>query len=282
MAMAARELGVTPSQVTKAIARLEKQMGTSLLVRSERGVSITDAGHLWAAEFAQWVRRSRALHRQGHEQLVRMTVAATPLLHELLLPPLAASVDGLMLRGVQLLTRHIRALISERLFELALLQDEVGWLPQGWSARRVGTIRSALYASPETAASFGHRLLTTEDVSRLRFVGPISLSESGELVAGDDGCPIPLSRRRIGHETQTISSALEIAALTNQVVFGPELAARHHVEAGRLVEVPVEGWDIQLPLHLACAEGQVKASVFERLLQLLQSGLPRVERDAAA
>jgi DNA-binding transcriptional LysR family regulator len=41
---AARELAVAPSVVTKRITQLEQQMGTSLFVRSTRGLALTSAG----------------------------------------------------------------------------------------------------------------------------------------------------------------------------------------------------------------------------------------------
>src|SRR6185295_2419714 len=127
-------------------------------------------------------------------------------------------------------------------FELALVQDDVGWLPGGFEARFVGEVRSGLFGSPATAEALGPAPISVEQVSALRFVTPVFISERGELHAGEDRCPIPLTRRRTGHETQTVSTALEISARTDQVVFGPRLAAHPLVDAGRLVEIPVEGW----------------------------------------
>ena len=41
---AARALTVSPSQVSKAVARIEQLLGVKLLMRSERGVVASDAG----------------------------------------------------------------------------------------------------------------------------------------------------------------------------------------------------------------------------------------------
>ena len=44
ISVAARQLGVVPSVITKRIDRLEDQMGVPLLQRSTRGISLTGAG----------------------------------------------------------------------------------------------------------------------------------------------------------------------------------------------------------------------------------------------
>ena len=40
----ARHLGVTPSQVSKAVSRVERHLGATLFNRSAKGVAFTDAG----------------------------------------------------------------------------------------------------------------------------------------------------------------------------------------------------------------------------------------------
>jgi DNA-binding transcriptional LysR family regulator len=52
---AARELGVAPSVVTKRITRLEEQVGTQLIVRSTRGLSLTAAGEQLLPQFTRLI-----------------------------------------------------------------------------------------------------------------------------------------------------------------------------------------------------------------------------------
>src|SRR5690606_4213179 len=47
---AARQLGMTPASVTRAIAGLERQLGVQLLVRTTRQVSLTSAGAAYASK----------------------------------------------------------------------------------------------------------------------------------------------------------------------------------------------------------------------------------------
>lgn len=49
---AARQLGQTPASVTRAVAALEDRLGTQLLVRTTRQVSLTSAGAAYAARAA--------------------------------------------------------------------------------------------------------------------------------------------------------------------------------------------------------------------------------------
>src|SRR5207249_4270060 len=92
----------------------------------------------------------------------------------------------------------------------------------------------------------------------------------GQVVPGNDGCPLPHETRRIGHETQTMVLALDIAARTEQVVFVPAVAARPWVESGALLEIAVAGWDVREPLYLVCDGERVSAALQRRLLVALR------------
>lgn len=52
---AARELGIAPSVVTKRITRLEEQVGTQLITRSTRGLSLTVAGERLLPQFMRLI-----------------------------------------------------------------------------------------------------------------------------------------------------------------------------------------------------------------------------------
>jgi DNA-binding transcriptional LysR family regulator len=53
IAGAARSLGLTPSAVSQQLAVLEREVGTSLVDRSSRGVALTGAGHALAGRAAE-------------------------------------------------------------------------------------------------------------------------------------------------------------------------------------------------------------------------------------
>jgi len=55
-ASAARALGLTPSAVSKAVARLEQRLGAKLLVRTTRSVRLTETGALLLERVAPLLR----------------------------------------------------------------------------------------------------------------------------------------------------------------------------------------------------------------------------------
>ena len=91
---AARELGVTPAAVSKAVARLEEDLGVRLLLRTSRTVSVTPEGELFLARCRSAVAELRAARDvvADAERVAKGTLALTfsPVLGRLIAPRLAA------------------------------------------------------------------------------------------------------------------------------------------------------------------------------------------------
>ncbi len=87
---AARQLGMPPTTVSAKIARLEERLGTSLLVRTTRRVSVTPAGRAYYEHCVEAVKALAA----GEERLLAVTaqpagtlrITAPPDLAQVLLP----------------------------------------------------------------------------------------------------------------------------------------------------------------------------------------------------
>src|SRR4051812_18564082 len=73
---AARELEVTPSQVSKAIVRLERHLGSVLVARSAKGVTLTSEGRRALPELEEIASRLGRLRRKGEALGVDLTFAA--------------------------------------------------------------------------------------------------------------------------------------------------------------------------------------------------------------
>lgn len=274
---AARALGVTPSQVSKAIARLEQQLGVRLLLRSAHGVVPSDDGRRLMPRIHELLARVRSL--AGDEAATpELTVAASAWLTMMFLPSIAAAQPGVRVRSLELPPGIASAWASGQSFDVVLTTGEERW-PDSWQRTRAGSIRKALLGSPAAARRLGiadpSRPGAPIDPARLSdatFIAPI-YGHEGEVIAGEDGCPLPISRRRVGHQTQTLALALELAARGDQVVYGPALSARTHVERGRLVEIPVAGWDSADPLFVVCAAERVRARAQREILSAVEAAL---------
>jgi LysR family transcriptional regulator, regulator for bpeEF and oprC len=273
---AAREMRVTPSQVSKAIARLERHSGVRLLARSTRGISLTEAGRLMVSRVNAAVTALRALRNApAIGDTLELTIAGPSYLVTHLMPIVAMSHPRLHLRGLELAPAYLRAYVTENFYDIALVVGDLEGKPSTWTTDEVGQVRAELLAPPAVAAKLGPLPATPAQVRTLKFVVP-TVAPSDRFVPLDDACPLRRDERIVGHETQTIGAALEFAAQTDYVVFGPLLAARRLIESGVLVPVPVQGWNVSEPLCVVCNGNRVLSNVRKSVLRALKESLPQL------
>lgn len=267
---AARQLDVTPSQVSKAVSRLERFVGARLLARSSRGVAVTMAGLRvipMLEELARGVRDLRA--RPDVAPVVRVAAPSSIL----------ASVAGLLARHaraaryscLELDPVRTRALAYEDVFDVAVLCDD---RPLGdvYTHERLGEVESCLFARPPLARRLGPQPIVAQSLCGVPFVMPLLLQDSG-ITGGRDLCPLPFEARTHGHAATTFDAALALAARSDQLVFGPRVAARGELARGELVEIAVEGWDVRWAVYLACHATRVQAKTARALTATLSAWL---------
>jgi DNA-binding transcriptional LysR family regulator len=271
---AAREQRVTPSQVSKAMARLERQFGVRLLSRGSRGVAPTSAGRNVLPHIAVAVEELSASigARADHAPVIDLTIAGPSYLVAVVLPAAMALLPRARVRGLEFGPARLRANVAENLFDIALSPGGIENRPAAWTSDPVGTLRMVLLGRPTLARGLGPEPLTIERVRHLAFIGPAQAAGES-LVSTSDDCPLPMAERRIAHEVQTIGAALEFAARTDCVVFGPLVAAQRFLAAGLLVELPVAGWNVGEPLHVLCNGDRVLSRVRTAVLQAAQGVL---------
>jgi LysR family glycine cleavage system transcriptional activator len=270
---AARTLRVTPSQVSKAVTRLESQLGVRLLARGARGISLSAAAARIAPQLEDIVRRVSTLHTA--ETAGELTVAAPSFLNVLFLPALARSVPSFRVRGIELPPALVRAYAAENIFDVALTLG-LERFPDTWETSRIGDIRKALFATPAIARRLGRQPVAPEKLRELPFVVPI-YSHNGQFVVADEGCPIQ-GNRRIGHEVPTMTLGLELAAATDHLVFGPTAVAAPYVERGALVEVAVKGWNVREELSFACNADRILKRHRDGFLVAMRARLAELAR----
>ena len=145
---------------------------------------------------------------------------------------------------------------------MAILSRSADRMPVTWVNVRVGEIRLGKSSGArELARRLGPFPTSVDKLRSVPFVIPI-YNVDGRYLAVDDDCPLALADRKKGHAAQTIGIALELAARTDQLVFGPVVAARRFVATGALVEdVAVRGWSLREPLFVSCNADRMMAKV---------------------
>jgi LysR family transcriptional regulator, regulator of abg operon len=254
---AARERKVTPSQVSKAITRVEAHFGRKLVERGSRGVVLSEAGRLLAPALEAIVTQletARAASPDGAE----ITLGAPSYLQTSLLPVLGSASPNVRIRAFELPPSLLRANAQDDGFDVLLLPGGAEHLPPSWVAEKVGEIRRGLFASPALRARLGKGPVALERLAEVPFIIPI-FRQQGRVVPVDDDFPIPRTQRKIGHQVQTFLVGLELAAQTEQLAFGPAIAAHRHVSSGALVEIPIQGYEVSDPLTFACNVDRVSA-----------------------
>jgi DNA-binding transcriptional LysR family regulator len=271
---AARELMVTPSQVSKAVGRLESHFRTRLLRRSAQGVQLSEAGARLAPRMEEIVSRLREMGPIDQRAAPVVTVAAPSYMNVFMLPAMAVAAPDVTIRSLELPPSMVRTLAPANLFDATMLLGPAR-LPSNWSVTRIGACRKALYASPRLAEQLGPQPVSPERLRSIPFIRPV-YNVGGQFVPVDDDCP--MAARRNGHESQTIGIALELAARTDQLVYGPAFAATQHVERGAVVEVPVQGWNDRVDMHFACNGETLLARLETAFVAALRRALGELER----
>lgn len=264
---AARRLHVTPSQVSKAVSRLEDFVGVKLLARGSRGVAVSLAGLRVIPMLEEVARGVRDLRSYAPDASPMVRIAAPSSLLSCVAGVLAGRARGLRFSCLELDTGRTRALAVEDVFDVALVSDQPA-LGEHYTHERVGEAESCLLARPPLAQRLGPAPVSVEAVRAVPFVTPL-LVDDRRLAGGRDLCPLPIEQRAPGHSAATFGAALELAASSDQLVFGPRLAAAGPLARRELVEIPVEGWSVTWPLYLACHTTRVQARTARLLKELL-------------
>ncbi|MCH8620471.1 LysR family transcriptional regulator [Undibacterium sp. TS12] len=178
---AAERLGQTPSGVSRSIARLEAQLGMTLMTRTTRRLDLTEEGH-WLLQKAKKIladicdTEEQLVARLAQPSgLVRIN-AATPTLDHLLAPLVADFLDAYPLIRLELVSGETYVDLIEERADIAL---RIGPLSDSsLHARRLGSSRLRLVAAPHYLARHGEPA-SVADLARHRLLGftaPASLN----------------------------------------------------------------------------------------------------------
>ncbi len=223
---AGARLGLTPSAVSKAVARVEARLGVRLLQRTTRRVAFTDAGEAYIARGRQLLADFEGLEREvsSRDDTMRGTlrVSAPTIYGPVKVAPLLVGLA----RKHPALDVHLTC--EDRLVDLVVERIDVAvrilsTLPAEFVARALTEDRRGLYASP--AYLRGAR-------------APRTLADlASHALIAYRGAPTTLRRGRVVFATDNILAAREAARGGLGIAELPDYLARDDVAAGSLREV---------------------------------------------
>lgn len=147
----AKQLGMSPPSVTRAIAALESRLGTLLLARSTRSLRLTEAGRRYVEDCRRILLELQEAEELAAGASVRvrgtLTVTAPVMFGELHVIPL---ISDFLAAHAEL---NINALLVDRPVNMAEegvdVAIRIGRLPEGdYHALKVGEVRSVICAAP--------------------------------------------------------------------------------------------------------------------------------------
>ncbi len=227
---AGERLALTPSAVSKAVARAEARLGVQLVKRTTRRVAFTDHGEAYVARGRRVLAEIEALEREAasREGTVRgvLRVSAPAVYGAIKVAPLMVALQ----REHPALDVQLRC--EDRVIDMVAERVDVAVRiletpPLEFVARPLADDRRGLYASP----SYLERARPPEAPEDS--AGHAAITYSGESTA----LP-PWRPSRVVFATDSVLAAREAAVGGLGIASLPEYLAAGDVAAGRLREIP--------------------------------------------
>jgi DNA-binding transcriptional LysR family regulator len=258
--------GREPIALRASLARLEDAIGSTLFVGNDDHLELTAKAERVLPIIQGIIEHASRIELEDDAATPRerLTLSSPTFIAEVLLPHFARSSSLRSLRGLSVPPVLMSQYAEQGIIDAAITIGTELDRPMGWSSAHVGEVRYGLFASPSVARTLGPDP-SVDDVRRHRFVAPVYMSRMGELIPGDDRCPLARRDRTIGHEVENMTLACRVAADTDHLVYGPVLAAAPFVASRFLTEVPVPGWSKSDALYLACDSASVRTHVQDEL-----------------
>jgi len=252
IARAAEALGLSPSGVSRALARLELRVGARLLARTTRALSLTEEGRRFYEQVGP--------HLAGIEEAAIEASGSTAKVRG----KLRVNIDAFFSRMV--LARHLGAFLA-RYPELSLeliMRDSVGDLvadgfdlalrfgepPQGsFVARKLAETRVITVASPLYLKTHGRPRHPRELEQRecLDFYDAAhGRPYDWEMRRKKEVLPLRIRSRLLVSDSGTLLGACEAGAGIAQIL---EIGHEQLLRSGRLVELFPDWSDERFPLH---------------------------------
>ncbi len=270
MAEAGRRLNLSPPAVTRILAGLEDRLGVRLVQRTTRSLQLTDAGLRFRAAADRLLVDMDAAEREaagvGQVPQGRIAITASTSFGRLAVMPLFAEylAENPRVRGSVFLWDRNVNLVEEGI-DVAV---RIGELPDaGLIARRLGTVRRMLVASPDYVSRHGQPAgidaLDTHRIVAFRGVMP-----TDRLVLGG-------ASRSVTPwiELNDALSALSLAQDGHGITLTMSYLAQPLIAKGALVEVLGQLAPPRLPVHLVWPEARMPTAAVRTFIDYAQPKL---------
>jgi len=241
---------VPKATLSRRVAQLERDLGVQLLVRTTRSVQVTEAGRAFipeaAAALAALDDAAARVREAGGVPRGRLRLTSSVEFGVAVLAPLLAEfavAEPLVELEVELTGRRV-----DLVYEGIDLAVRIGPLPDSsLAARRLGTLRYGLYASPAYLARHGRPRYAHElaDHAALQFVGA-DPQPRWTLFDGAQTLEVPV-RPRVRANNHWVLRDAAVAGLG--IAFCATLIAGPEVASGRLERLLPEWGAKEIPVH---------------------------------
>ena len=237
-AAVAREMKVSAMMISKYMAQLENSLSVTLLNRTTRRISLTEAGENYYARskplLEDFAELDEEISQLGQNVKGILKITAPIDFGGIYMVPaidayqcLHPSVKVMM----SLQNAHIN--LSEGIYDLSILVSNS--LDLGVVARKIAETRLCTYASPEYIKKFGEPK-SIEELSLHRCLHYIDTPHEGYWVFNIDGKEKKL--RTTWHFASNNGRALcQASSLGMGITQAPELSVVNYLEQGKLVEI---------------------------------------------
>ncbi|MGY3231745.1 DNA-binding transcriptional LysR family regulator [Luteibacter sp. HA06] len=236
---AAQQVGTTKAMVSQHLAKLEEELGVTLLVRSTRKMSLTDAGERFHEDCARVMADAEsAIARLGECRDTPMGVLRVAAAGDhgptIVAPALAAFAERYPQVSVELVVGDgIVDLIAER-FDLSI---RLGWLrDSSLRAAKLASFRQCLVASPAYVAKHGTPA-TPADLAAHRWITLTILSAPTRWTFTDVRGNEHAVQTRSAATANTTLAAYGFVAAGLGISVLPDYVVKADLDAGRLVSL---------------------------------------------
>jgi DNA-binding transcriptional LysR family regulator len=271
--VAGRELGVPQSTVSRTIATLEREIGASLLIRTTRAVTVTDAGADFLARIEPILADlDEAEQTARHSDELRGTLRigiGTSLAARIVIPHLKPFLDRHPALRVDLLLDDQRQdLVKEGVdvaFRFGVLVDSTA------TARKLVTWPRALAAAPSYLRTAPALDVPADLAAHAIIIGPQGIGDWTFRRGGTTA-----SVRLDGRLRITVLQGAYLAAVEGMgIVLTTVPAFRREFESGALVQVLPE-WDMgSVDVHAVLTNGRAAKPSARAIVDYLADILPR-------